>query len=110
MHTILPQEENPMLRTISKEIPVKDIKSSPVQKLIEDMKKLLAKEEYGVALAAVQVGEPVRLFIVSGKALARGARNAPDEAKPKNLEPRTCSRRPCLYQSNSPQKIPRKAT
>src|SRR3989344_2013942 len=88
MHTILPQEENPMLRTISKEIPVKDIKSSPVQKLIEDMKKLLAKEEYGVALAAVQVGEQVRLFIVSGKALARGARNAPDEAKAKNLKSR----------------------
>ena len=44
------------------------------------MKQLLAKEEHGVALAAVQVGEPVRLFIVSGKALARGSRSAPDAA------------------------------
>ncbi len=48
------------------------------------MKKLLAKEPYGVALAAVQVGEPVRLFIVAGRALALDTRNAPDE--PKNHE------------------------
>jgi len=51
------------------------------------MKALLAKEEFGVALAAPQVGEPIRLFIVSGKALARGARNAPDELR--NLEARS---------------------
>jgi len=43
------------------------------------MKALLAKEDYGVALAAPQVGESLKLFIVSGKALARGRRNAPDE-------------------------------
>jgi len=48
------------------------------------MKKLLAKEEHGVALAAVQVGEPVRLFIISGRALARGARTAPDEPDSEN--------------------------
>lgn len=50
-----------------------------MRKLIADMSALLAKEEYGVALAAPQVGEPIRLFIVSGRALARGKRNAPDE-------------------------------
>src|SRR3989338_4452387 len=43
------------------------------------MKALLAKEKYGVALAAPQVGEPLRLFIISGRAIARGSRNAPDE-------------------------------
>ena len=80
MHSIVPQEENPALRDISKEIPTKDIRSARVKKLIEEMKGLLSQEEYGVALAAVQLGEPVRLFIVSGRALARGARNAPDEA------------------------------
>jgi peptide deformylase len=79
MYSILPLEDNPALRLISKEIPKSEIKGTHVQKLISEMKKLLSKEEYGVALAAVQVGEPVRLFIVSGKALARGSRNAPDE-------------------------------
>ena len=81
MRTILPQEENPALRSVSKEIAPEDIRGPRIKKLIDDMKKLLAKEEYGVALAAVQVGEPVRLFLVSGRALARGARNAPDEKK-----------------------------
>ena len=79
MHTIIPEAQNPVLREICREIPVGDIKSKKIQSVISDMKKLLSKEEYGVALAACQVGEPLRLFIVSGRALARGSRNAPDE-------------------------------
>ena len=79
MRTILPQEKNPALREISREVPIAEIPGTHIKKLITDMKALLKKEEYGVALAAVQVGEPVRLFIVSGRALARDSRNAPDE-------------------------------
>ena len=79
MHTILPAEKNPALRKVARAIPLADIKSLRIRRLIEDMKKLLAKEEYGVALAAPQVGESLKLFIVSGKALARDSRNAPDE-------------------------------
>lgn len=81
MRTILPEAKNPVLRKIAQEIPIADIKSKAIQTLIKDMRALLAKEEYGVALAAPQVGEPVRIFIVSGRALARDARNAPDEPK-----------------------------
>ena len=84
MRTILPQENNPLLRQKAKPVDSSAVKTPRVRTLIEDMKALLAKEEYGVALAAPQVGEPVRLFIVSGKALARDARNAPDE--PENDE------------------------
>lgn len=73
MRTILPAEENPALREKAHEIPLKDIGSVRIKKIIEEMKALLAKEEYGVAIAASQVGEPLRLFIVSGKALARHA-------------------------------------
>lgn len=79
MRTILPQAENPVLRKKAERILLADIKSRRIQHLIKDMKELLSKEEYGVALAAPQVGESLRLFIVSGKALARGTRNAPDE-------------------------------
>lgn len=75
----MPQEENPALRKKAERILPADIKSKRVQHLIKEMKELLSKEEYGVALAAPQVGESVRLFIVSGRALARGTRNAPDE-------------------------------
>lgn len=77
---IIPEASNPALREISRAIPLNEISGKAIQSLIADMQKLLAKEEYGVALAACQVGEPVRLFIVSGKALARGTRNAPDES------------------------------
>lgn len=79
MHTILPESKNPALRDISRPLSASEIKSAKVKKLITDMKKLLAKEEHGVALAAVQVGEPLRMFIISGRALARGARGAKDE-------------------------------
>ena len=40
-----------------------------------------------MALAAVQVGEPIRLFIVSGRAISRGARNALDEHSGKSDSP-----------------------
>ncbi len=93
MYSILSREENPALRSISKEIPADELKGAKIKKLIADMKELLSKEEFGVALAAVQVGEPVRLFIVSGRALARGARNAPDEKESK-LEARTSNLEP----------------
>lgn len=86
MRVILPEKANPALRGISKNIPVGDIRSPRIKKLIAEMKALLAKEEFGVALAAPQVGEPIRLFIVSGRALARDARNAPDEPKTSEIK------------------------
>ncbi|MDO8548291.1 MAG: peptide deformylase, partial [bacterium] len=42
------------------------------KKLVAKMKKALAKERFGVALAAPQVGASVRLFIVAGRAFADG--------------------------------------
>ena len=78
MRTILPEEKNPVLRQKANDVPVADIKGKAIQKLIAEMKALLAKEEYGVALAAPQVGVPLKLFVISGKALARDSRNAPD--------------------------------
>ncbi len=80
MRTILPEDKNPVLRQAAQPVPLPEIKSPHIRDLIARMKALLAKEEYGVALAAPQVGESLRLFIVSGAALARGSRNAPDES------------------------------
>lgn len=84
MRTILPQENNPVLRDVARDVPLADIKNRDIQTLIREMKTLLAKEEFGVALAAPQVGALLRLFIVSGRALARDARNAPDEPDKKD--------------------------
>jgi peptide deformylase len=71
MRTIIPQERNHALRETARPIPLADIKSKRIQNLISDMQKLLAKEQHGVAIAASQVGEPLQLFIVSGRALAQ---------------------------------------
>lgn len=88
MRRILPQEENDVLRETARDIPISDISGSYIQNLIKDMKELLSHEEYGVALAAPQLGEPVRMFIVSGRALARDKRNAPDEGEDDLPEPK----------------------
>jgi len=86
MRTILPEHKNPALREIAREIPPSDIRGVAIKKLIAEMKSLLAKEKYGVALAASQLGVPLRLFIVSGRAVARNKRNAPDEPDADSLE------------------------
>jgi peptide deformylase len=79
MHRIIPLEQNPILRQKAEPLWPSEITSKKAHELIQEMKDLLSKEPYGVALAAPQIGEPMRLFIVSGKAIARDARNAPDE-------------------------------
>ena len=71
MRTILPHTANPALRESARDIPLEDIAGPHIASLIADMKALLAKEEFGVALAAPQVGEAIKLFVVSGKALTR---------------------------------------
>lgn len=70
MRTILPYEENPALRETATTIPLRDIPSPYIQTLVHEMETLLSQERNGVALAAPQVGETVRLFIVSPRALS----------------------------------------
>lgn len=59
------------LRARAREVPHADIGTPEIRKLITDMSAALAREEDGVALAAPQIGASIRLFIVSGKVLAR---------------------------------------
>lgn len=66
----LPIVINPqkILRASAKEIPVSVIPTKKIQDLIRDMKMTLADTPNGVGLAAPQVGESLRLFIVSEEA------------------------------------------
>lgn len=59
--------EHPTLHRKAEAVPTAEITSARIKKLIRAMKELLAKEDLGVALAAPQVGEPLRIFVVSGK-------------------------------------------
>jgi peptide deformylase len=48
-------------------VPVSDISSSEVPKIIKEMVKVLSDEEDGVAIAAPQIGYSKRIFVVSPK-------------------------------------------
>src|SRR3989344_383460 len=62
------QAGDPVLRGTAKAVAKKDIGSAKINKIIARMKKALAAEDFGVAIAAPQIGEPLRIFVVAGKA------------------------------------------
>ena len=59
------QKEDKVLRKIAKEVSVSDIKSDKIQNLLKEMKRSLAGEKDGVALAAPQIAESLRIFVIS---------------------------------------------
>ena len=72
------QAGDPVLRQKASPVPKKDIGGKKLASLIARMKKVLAAEEYGVALAAPQAGESLRLFIVAGRVFRKA--DAPEDA------------------------------
>ncbi len=62
------QEGEKVLRTEAKEVPLKEIGSQKIAKVIADMKKALKTQDDGVAIAAPQIGVSLRIFVVSGRA------------------------------------------
>jgi peptide deformylase len=62
------QDGDPVLREKAKAVSAKDISSRKIQTIIAKMKKVLDAEDFGVAIAAPQIGEPLRMFIIAGKA------------------------------------------
>ena len=59
---------NKVLRQEAREVPSDSIKTPKIQNLILNMKETLKKTLNGVGLAASQVGESLRIFIVSEEA------------------------------------------
>ena len=77
------------MRQTAKPVAKKDFGSKALKTLIAKMKKSLDKEKYGVAIAAPQVGSPLRLFVVAGRAFdeesgtdegEKGTSKTPDKA------------------------------
>jgi peptide deformylase len=75
--TVILQKENSILRAIAEEVPISKIGSPPIKKIINRMKKALHAEEDGVAIAAPQIGESLRIFLIAGKIVSQG-KSAPD--------------------------------
>ena len=63
------QRDNQILREIAKDIPLAEIGQPKLASIIDNMKKALAEQKDGIAIAAPQIGENIRLFIVSGSLL-----------------------------------------
>lgn len=62
------QNGSPVLRKNAKEVPSKLFGSPVIRKIIADMEKTLVKEKDGVALAAPQIGESLRIFVIAPRA------------------------------------------
>lgn len=63
------QNGNPILREIAQPVSLKEISSTRIRKIVADMREALASQDDGVAIAAPQIGESLRIFLVSGKVL-----------------------------------------
>ncbi|MFA6294880.1 MAG: peptide deformylase [Candidatus Paceibacterota bacterium] len=63
------QKEDPILRETAKHIPVSEIGSEKINKIIQDMSAAMDKQKDGIAIAAPQIGVNMRIFVISGKLL-----------------------------------------
>lgn len=61
------QDGHKVLRQIAMEVPVSDIKTPKIQKVLQDMSKALASQDDGVAIAAPQIAVSLRIFVIAGK-------------------------------------------
>ena len=61
------QKENRVLRKEAKEVPIHQIKTPKIQKIIKEMSAALLSQDDGVAIAAPQIGYSLKIFVVSGK-------------------------------------------
>lgn len=71
------QKGEPVLRETASNVNLEEITTPRIQKIISDMKTALESQADGVAIAAPQIGIPLRIFVVSKRAeiLTRGEAN-----------------------------------
>lgn len=58
---------NPILRSVARILSVDEILGDDIQQLINDMRRTVAERQYGVGLAAPQVGQGVALSVIAIK-------------------------------------------
>lgn len=71
------EDKNNPLRQVARPIRKDEFGSVYVKKLIQSMQKALSQEHDGVAIAAPQIGESVRVFVVSPNAYEEDAKWKP---------------------------------
>lgn len=99
MKDVVVQEGAKVLREKAKPVLKRDIGSAALNAVIKKMKDTLDTEEFGVAIAAPQIGESLRMFVIAGKAFEtdeetkgfEAEQEVPEEksGRPKGGDPRT---------------------
>ncbi len=79
------ENERKILRKKSKDLDLDEIRSSRTAKMIDEMRKLLSKEKYGVAIAAPQAGYSVSCFLISAQTMAHAKEEDFNPEKHKDL-------------------------
>lgn len=69
------KEPKAILHKIAKEVPIKDIASPRIQRIIQDMSDTLRDSHDGIGIAAPQIGVSLRIFLASEEALIIDAKN-----------------------------------
>jgi peptide deformylase len=77
------QKGEPVLRQVAEKIPVSEIRSEKIQKILKDMSAALATQNDGVAIAAPQIAIPLRIFVVSRNVeiIMKDLEKAPEEQR-----------------------------
>ncbi len=63
------QREHPVLREVARSVPKEEIGTANIEETISRMKQALREQKDGIAIAAPQIGQNIRLFVVSGSLL-----------------------------------------
>jgi len=73
------QKENKLLRCVSGTVPVEEIGNAKIREIITGMKEALESQEDGVAIAAPQIGESLRIFVVSHRVFEIPEKDPPED-------------------------------
>lgn len=99
------QRDNPILREKAKEVPLADISSPKIQKILKEMKTLLGKEPDGVAIAAPQIGVPLRIVVIAGKIFSPDFDEEKEEQNLKIIPPDVVLINPVLTRRSKDKKL-----
>lgn len=80
------QKESKVLRQIAKEVPLDEIKSKKIKNIIKKMSEALFVAKHGVALAAPQIGESLRVFIIDKNALKQREKTEKAEKEKREID------------------------
>lgn len=75
------QKNDKVLREHTKEIPIREITTPKIKKILKEMSASLRSQSDGVAIAAPQIGYSLAIFLVSGKIFHKDFAKGEEEFK-----------------------------